>query len=332
MHHQSNLIMAKAFQPVTKVDLSPQELHTLVRLAKKVAWCDRDLKDYLQKQGVHIVPARYYCELPTVEEIIHSFEFRELATGAFNNADIFCSVRMSHFVDQMMTYAQEFNPPEAEQGDGQFYWKNPAFSYCDAMAYYCIIRMLKPTQILEIGSGFSTLVADAALKRNGFGHLVLIEPYPAAFLSQLSTVDRVIEKFVQDISLTMLVDLIEQGEIWFIDSTHTVKHGSDCLYIYLKAMPALQRDITIHSHDILLPFPYDQNRLIEKNITWTEQYLLYAYLLDNPRVEVLFGSAYSHKFLFQKVNQLMGGKYASGGGSLWYRLNAKSSVRVPDTE
>ncbi|NJN30195.1 MAG: class I SAM-dependent methyltransferase [Synechococcales cyanobacterium RM1_1_8] len=162
------------------------------------------------------------------------------------------------------------------------------------MAYYCIIRMLKPEQIIEVGSGFSTLVAEEAILKNGFGKIVLIEPFPMQFLKSLSTVDRIVEKFVQDIPITKLVDLIEQGNIWFIDSTHTVKHGSDCLYMYLKAMPEIKKEMMIHSHDIFLPFSFSEIQLIDKNITWTEQHLLYAYLLDNPHAQVVFSSTYSH--------------------------------------
>ena len=59
-----------------------------------------------------------------------------------------------------------------------------------------------------------------------------------------------------------------------------------------------------------------------KYIYWTEQYLLYAYLLDNPKVEVLFGSNYANNILPKRLSEMMQGKYLSGGGSLWYELNA----------
>ena len=52
-----------------------------------------------------------------------------------------------------------------------FFWANPMFSSCDAMAYYCMIRRTRPQTVLEVGSGFSSLVALEALRANGQGQL-----------------------------------------------------------------------------------------------------------------------------------------------------------------
>ena len=57
-------------------------------------------------------------------------------------------------------------------------------------------------------------------------------------------------------------------------------------------------------------------------IYWTEQYLLYAYLLNNPCCRVLFGSAYAQEFLRAQSLALMGGKGDTDGGSLWYEINS----------
>jgi len=54
-------------------------------------------------------------------------------------------------------------------------------------------------------------------------------PYPRTFLQRLDTVEKILEQPVQDIGVLNLVDLVESADIWFIDSTHTVKIGSDCL-------------------------------------------------------------------------------------------------------
>jgi len=138
-------------------------------------------------------------------------------------------------------------------------------------------------------------------------------------------VDHIIESFVQHIEVSDLVNLVESSDIWFIDSTHTVKIGSDCLYIYLKVMPEITKDIMVHSHDVFLPFGMPMKRALDKHIYWTEQYLLYAYILDNPKVEVLFGSAYASRILPNTLNKLMLNKYPGGGGSIWYKLNGESS-------
>ena len=175
--------------------------------------------------------------------------------------------------------------------------------------------------MLEVGSGFSTLVADEALKRNGHGRLTLIEPYPKDFLRRLDTVDCIIESHAQDIPVREFVHLVESSGIWFIDSTHTVKTGSDCLYMYLKVMPEIASEVVVHSHDVFLPFGMPKQWVLNRQLYWTEQYLLYAYMLDNPKVEVLFGSAYVKRVLPDEMRALMDGKFPGGGGSLWYRIN-----------
>ena len=62
-----------------------------------------------------------------------------------------------------------------------------------------------------------------------------------------------------------------------------------------KVMPEIRQDLLVHTHDIHLPFSFTQNQVLEKHIYWTEQYLFYAYMLDNPKIKVLFGSAYAKK-------------------------------------
>ena len=119
-----------------------------------------------------------------------------------------------------------------------------------------------------------------------------------------------------------LIELVDSSQIWFIDSTHTVKCGSDCLYLYLKIMPRLRQSVLCHSHDVFLPYAMPETLALNKHVYWTEQYLLLAYLLDNPKAEVLAGSCFLQRQLPELSALLMGGKYRSGGGSLWYRLDA----------
>lgn len=307
-------------------ELSTSELNKLISLAKRVLWSSPETRQKIQAHKVNIVPANFYSEIPTIEEINSSFEYSEPGQELYNDG-LFDPDLISDFVSKLCDYSAEFNPPM--DGDPQepcgFFWKNPAFSYSDAMSYYCVLRHFKPENVLEIGSGFSTLVANQALLKNGRGEITLIEPYPKPFLKDLETVKEIKQVFAQNIPVKEFVALVEQNDIWFIDSTHTVKIGSDCLYIYLKVMPNIRRDIIVHTHDVNLPYGISQKRALEKHIYWTEQYLLYAYMLDNPKIEILFGSAFVKKTMPDKMNELMREKYPGGGGSLWYRLNGTLS-------
>ena len=188
------------------------------------------------------------------------------------------------------------------------------------MSYYCIIRHCKPKRIIEIGAGNSTLVANQALQANGMGDLVLIEPFLPEYLNNLKSISKTHEKIIQDFDLKELVSLIEEADILFIDSTHTVKIGSDCLFIYLKLLPEITKKMLVHAHDVFLPYAQPQSK-IQKHIYWTEQYLLYAYLLDNPKTRALTGSYFCHRQFPEISKEIMGGKYRDGGGSFWFELN-----------
>ena len=51
-------------------------------------------------------------------------------------------------------------------------------------------------------------------------------------------------------------------------------------------------------------------------------------MLDNPKIEILFGSAYVNKIIPSAMNKLMDNKYSGGGGSIWYKLNGKSANKA----
>ena len=87
--------------------------------------------------------------------------------------------------------------------------------------------------MLEIGGGFSTLIHQEVMDKNGTGEIWEIEPYPRKFMSSLPRITKFIKKPVQELSLEIFEELNE-GDVLFIDSTHTVKESSDCVYIYLK--------------------------------------------------------------------------------------------------
>lgn len=190
-----------------------------------------------------------------------------------------------------------------------------------SMAYYCVLRHLKPNHVLEVGSGFSTLVALRALEKNGSGKLSCIEPFPRPWLTALQDRLTLHVNLVQSLEADFFNENLRSGDVFFIDSTHTVKAGSDCLHLYLRILPGILSDVTIHVHDILLPFPLDRSQAMKHNY-WTEQYLLYAYLLDNPRTKVLFGSRYHYRLNRPRLDAFMRDRWQSGGGSFWFSQSA----------
>jgi hypothetical protein len=225
---------------------------------------------------------------------------------------------LAEFLEDMTFYSEDFDPPIEPQADGSFSWKNEYFSYSDAMAYYAMVRRTKPKTIIEVGCGWSTLVADLAIRRNGSGRILCVEPYPSPMLNSIQSVESILQTRVQDVDLAFFNDNLEPGDVLFIDSTHTVKANSDCLHLYLRILPEISKTIYVHVHDVMLPFMFSQETLRDSQIYWTEQYLLYAYLLRNASVRVLYGSRYHLHANRGLLKAFMHGRYGEGGGSLWF--------------
>ena len=179
---ENNQVVRNRTHPLEKKmigQLTESEFNTLIRLSKKALWSSPETRSKIQANGVNIIPANFYSNIPLIEEIRSSFEYRNGKEEIYNSG-LFVKKKIKDFIELLSTYTKEFSPPI--EGDiknpGSFFWNNPAFSYSDAMAYYCLLRHFKPDHVLEIGSGFSTLVANQALTENGRGKLTLIEPYP----------------------------------------------------------------------------------------------------------------------------------------------------------
>jgi hypothetical protein len=311
-------------KPIASETLSPDELETLIRLGRKALRGDQETRRRLQSFKINVVPANFYSGIPSVDEFENSFEFQD-PNGPYNTSAIFDPKALSKFLAVLDAYAEEFEPPAegCREDPASFFWGNPAFSYSDAMAYYCVLRHVKPAHVLEVGSGFSTLVALAAINKNEFGKVSCIEPYPMPWLEKLGSKVTLHKAPVQSFGADFFNAQLVQGDVLFIDSTHTVKAGSDCLHLYLRILPQLRADLTVHAHDIYLPFPMPRSDF-ERHIYWTEQYLLLAYLLDNPRAKVLYGSRYHARFNARALEAFMRGRWLSGGASFWFKLNART--------
>jgi predicted O-methyltransferase YrrM len=290
----------------------------MIPILQKLAWAKPELRGYLQAHGVDVVPVSFYSSTPSVKEIEESFEYQHDQLP-FLNAKVFDELFLKNYLTKLAEFAHEFDPPIEgnEETCQRYFWENSQFSHSDAMAYYCFIRKLQPQTILEIGAGFSTLVASEAIAKNGAGKIICAEPFPRPFLSAIPHAE-VLSHKAQDLTVEWLNDLLKDGDLLFIDSTHTVKTGSDCLHLYLRLLPQIRRRIYVHAHDIFLPEGLPKEWLLNHQIFWTEQYLLLAFLLDNPFTKVLYGSAYHKKLNLPALQNFMLGRADAGGGSIYF--------------
>ena len=236
--------------------------HHLLFLAKS----HPDLSD---RWGYHIRPIHYYEPIPDFRSITPEQITRRRAYPAidFNwNEQLTLVNRLAAFRDELREL--------------QFDFDNAFFSRFDAAVYYSLIRHLQPQRIVEIGGGYSTQIADRALARNGTGKLTCIEPYPEERLNSAKLNIELITKRVEEINLDFFSSL-DANDILFIDSSHTVKFGSDVCFEFLEVLPRLKAGVWIHVHDIFFPHDYPVEWLLTQRLALNEQYLLEAFLSFN---------------------------------------------------
>jgi predicted O-methyltransferase YrrM len=171
-----------------------------------------------------------------------------------------------------------------------FFYENPSFGPADAEYLYCMIRHFKPARIIEIGSGYSTLMARQAIKTNTSeddsykcSH-ICIEPYEMPWLEKTGV--EVIRKLVEEMDLSFFGSL-GKNDILFIDSSHMVRPQGDVLFEVLEILPSLAPGVIIHVHDIFSPRDYGRNLLVDEVFFWNEQYLLEAFLTCNDRFRII---------------------------------------------
>jgi predicted O-methyltransferase YrrM len=166
-----------------------------------------------------------------------------------------------------------------------YYFNNGSFESGDAEFLYNIIRLKKPKRFIEIGSGFSTLIANSAIKKNNNNcKHTCIEPYEVEWIERLGI--EVIRKKLEDIDCKMF-DLLEKDDILFIDSSHIIRPQGDVLLEYLQILPLLKPGVIIHIHDIFTPKDYLEDFVFKYRYLWNEQYLLEALLTNTESFKII---------------------------------------------
>ena len=176
------------------------------------------------------------------------------------------------------------------QGTPPFRFGNGSFESGDAEFWYQIVRSVKPANIIEIGSGHSTLIATKAIalnRRDDAAYTcndICIEPYEAAW--QAGTGPTVVRRKVETLPLDYF-SILGENDVLFIDSSHIIRPQGDVLFEFLQILPSLRKGVIVHIHDIFSPRDYLAKWLQEDILFWNEQYLLEAFLTHNRDWEVI---------------------------------------------
>jgi len=171
-----------------------------------------------------------------------------------------------------------------------YFYNNTSYESGDSEYLYNMVRHFKPRRIIEIGSGFSTLMVRNAIAQNKNEdvnyqcHHICIEPYEAPWLEKTGV--EVIRKKVEAIDKSFFNQL-DVNDIFFIDSSHIIRPQGDVLFEYLEILPILNPGVIVHVHDIFMPKDYPDDWIYKKHLLWNEQYLLEAFLTFNNRFKII---------------------------------------------
>ena len=224
---------------------------------------------------------------------------------------------------KLKPHAVSIDYPVDDPGDNRtYFYNNDQYPVLDAEFLHAALSYFRPKAMIEVGSGFSSLVT-ANVNRTLLGgklHFTCIEPYPRQFLVDgVEGISRVVQQKVEDAD-PALFDVLGPGDVLFIDSSHVSKTGSDVNYLLFDVLPRLKPGVLIHFHDIFLPDEYPKEWVLEQGRNWNEQYLIRAFLQYNRSFKVVWAAHFMGTRNRAAVQTVFPNYPAlGGGGSLWIR-------------
>jgi len=243
-------------------------------------------KAVLRAIGVFPVRDHYYEPLTDGRQLRHSLnDDRPLPGIDMNIAGQLEILSRFHYQEELRQF------PLEPTGKTEYCYHNDSFESGDSEYLYSIIRLFKPRRIIEIGSGHSTLIARAAIARNtaeDAGYVcrhVCIEPYEQPWLETLGI--EIIRRRVEELDVATTFGELGANDILFIDSSHVIRPQGDVLFEYLEVLPTLRSGVLVHVHDIFTPKDYLPQWILGEVKLWNEQYLLEAFLTQNPSFRII---------------------------------------------
>lgn len=202
---------------------------------------------------------------------------------------------------------------------GKNYIYNGFYVTPDAEIYAAMILDNNPTNIIEIGAGFSTIIAREVIRQlDSNCSITVIDPQPRTDIESIA--DFNIHKRVEDVKLGELT--ISENSLLFIDSSHITRSRGDIHLLYNVIIPSLPSGTLVHVHDIFIPYDYPfqyQERL------YTEQYILQALLCYSSKYRVVFATHYMSRLHADIMQEVFGGVVGQQdwfyGCALWFRVN-----------
>ena len=184
-----------------------------------------------ERHGFHVTPVHFYEPIPDTQSLPETLWSQPSELAGIDMND---STQLDLLRNQFSKFRGEYETIPADPPPGQ---KWP-FSGTDVLVAYCMVRHFQPRLIIEVGSGFSSLVLGQAAAKNKSSALICIDPFPHELIRKSNSIPALrslIDTKVQDVDAGFFSQL-ESGDILFIDSSHTVKIGGDVNYLFLESI------------------------------------------------------------------------------------------------
>jgi hypothetical protein len=274
--------------PASSADPIDSRRRALVRAAKDRAKAVMvRANTVFERAGVHVEPVHYYSNVPDRRALRRTIDEWAKPLPLFG-IDWDLDAQAAWVLDTTAIHISEVTGLADYERYGRLLL-GPGYGPIESQLLHCVVRSLAPARILEVGSGVSTMVSVAASCRNADEgrpptDVTCIEPYPGAGLLELEDV-RLIRQPAQVVPAEVFEEL-GAGDVLFVDSTHTVRTGSELSRLYLDVLPRLAHGVLVHIHDIYLPYAFAPD-VLDSLFDWQETTLVAALLTGSDRFEVL---------------------------------------------
>ncbi|MEZ5895458.1 MAG: class I SAM-dependent methyltransferase [Parvularculaceae bacterium] len=277
----------------------------------------------LDRAGLAVVRRHYYEPVVNAADIRKPLELERPLPGVdLNEAAQLDLVKKFRFADELKAI------PTAKPAVDEFGYENTTYAEGDAEMLFNMIRTFKPKRIIEVGSGQSTLMALLAIEANrredaGYQcRLTCIEPFEQPWLEALGV--EVVRQRIEDCP-DEIVTSLEDGDFFFIDSSHVIRPQGDVLHLYLHLLPQVANGVFVHVHDVFVPRDYPKKWVVDDRRLWNEQYLLEAFLSFNSAFEVVLAVNWLTNAHGEKLGEacpMLARKPGKQPGAFWIRRRA----------
>ncbi|MDX6477060.1 MAG: hypothetical protein QOH95_2571 [Gaiellaceae bacterium] len=278
-------------------------------------WLSRKVFPTLQAAGFHVTGNHFYEPVPDTREIAASYDDGPRELGI--------DFRLGEAERYALSLAAEYGP-EARAALDSFGYAEPnhLFFGIDALLLYGHLRRTRPSRVVEVGRGFSTIVAVAALEQNAAdgppATLVSIDPFERMPLLRNPEHTRleVVRSELQEADPSVF-DALGQGDLLFIDSSHVHKFGSDVAHQFEQVYPRVSKGVTVHVHDVFSPYHYPLKWYTRQRRFWNEQHYVETMLRWGADLRVVL-PVHALARTSSALRDAATGAGFSGGGSSFY--------------